>query len=1040
MAIITTINATVPAGTSGDIIFYEDINSNQDGTEVDRNSRAYNNKQIISLEDGTNQYTLDNFTGGGGDEYWFDLDISNTDREAGLVVNSVEIDPEGTGPPPGTGTLEWTTETEFNNVRDEVGISTDGLGTHPSAGSAFQGYPYGDLRKELLMYFPFDDNKSTSTAQNAAHGEPGKLDTVSYSSDSLVQTRSLSFTSAGSNVSIERYPQIEVEDGVFTASVAFKVDSANVTGDVVLFGDKDLSATNDTAGFVIYLSKPSSNVNVRAAVETTGGTQRTGTTSGTNFGDNSWHVATLTKTDDDTLDMYVDGVRRFGMGSLGDITSTNEFRVGVAHDGSSNDYRGLIEEVRLYGKAFSQVEAERLYNIRSSDYQTTSNLPSATPTYRYDFEDEGDTTSVTDSQGNSDGTIGTSGGFGGSGTGVVYITDSVIGDHSLQFNGNGDEVDTNTTFDTDSDFTWAAWFKTTDSRNFVPIITNRTSTGTGFGILLDGGNIEPYLQDTDQNSIRPTVTGNINDGAWRHVAVSYDASVNVLRGYLDGVLKSEDTGTMNDSASPDNLLLAGTRTESFTYDGELDDVRIYGSTLTPSQIERIYNFQQPRLPENSMPETGLNGWLPLNESAGDAIDLAAGNDGTLNGPTQGAVGLQGTTSYSFDGNGDYVELVNDYYSLPFSVSAWAISNEALGNRRDIINFRDNLQLIIATGVNGTNTIDVWDGNWVEVGSFTANEWFHIVATIDDGGLTKIYVDGSLSAVKNLSPTNAAENRNTLGIDPNGNGPWSGRIAEVRTYRRRLRPSEIDLLYRRGNINIDQATTDPELAKFSGAVSRWSFDDSDMDGSTLTDTYGDNDGTIVNATSGVDGVGEGEAFDFNGTDSAIEVSDSPSLSGLTEFTISSWLNLDSGGSFQGIVSKGPDVSGTGSTEFKLLVASSDFVRFAISSGSTEQEITSTGPLKLSQWSHVAATWDGLNMAIYINAALAATGERASMQDTTSNLLIGANPDGSSGAATSAANFIDGKIDEVRFYNQALDSHQIWQLYSLGRNQNWVTHNE
>jgi len=1032
MVIATTIDATVPSGTSGNIIFYEDVNANQDGTQVDANGRAYNNSQTIALEDGTNTYTLDNFAGGNSNEYWFDLDVSNTDRESGLVVNSAEIDLDATITTPGTGTLEWTTETEFNNVRDEIGIATDGLGSHPSAGSAFQGYPYGDLRKELLMYFPFDDNKSTSTAQNAAHGEPGKLNAVSYSTDALVESRSLSFTSAGSSVSIGRYPQAEVEDGVFTASVVFKVDVANVTGDVMLFGDKDISGANDTAGFAIFLGKSNSNVQVKTAVEDDSGTLRTGNTSGTNFGDNSWHVVVLTKTDDNTYDIYVDGNRRYGIGSNGDITSTNDFRVGVAHDGSSNDYRGLIEEVRLYGKAFSQVEAERLYNIRSSDYQTTSNLPSATPTSRYDFEGTGST--ATDAQGNNDGTI----------SGATRVTDRVVGSKSIEFDTDSDYVEIPNIVGGTTAWTVSTWVNVNTVGSDSTLVGRWSTNDADKSLLLYWDGSSSYFRAlVHSGSSSSSINTSSKDAQfiqdnWVHITITYSTSQ--FRIYYNGILEDFVDSPVSIQSGTNLYFGSEDADASRRLIGLMDDVRFYDSTLTPTQVERIYNFQQPRLPENSTPETGLNGWLPLNEKAGDAIDLAAGNDGTVNGPTQGVAGLQGAPSYSFDGTDDSIELVNNYYSLPLSVTTWVYNNQADGTRRDIINFRDQLRLIIATGVNGTNTIDVWDGSWTEVGSYTANEWFNVVATIDESGTTKVYVDGQLSAIEELSPTNGNANRNIVGTDPSNNGPWDGRIGEIRTYRRRLRPSEIDLLYRRANPNIEQATTDPNLAKFSGAVSRWSFDDTDTSSGTTIDTYGSNNGTIVNATTGVSGIGEGQAYDFNGTDAAVEIADSTSISNLSQLAISVWVNLDSGGAFQGIVSKGPDVSNTGSTEFKLLVGSNDNVRFAISGGSNETEIVSDSSLVTGDWYHIVAIWDGLNMEIYINGVLNATGTRDSMQDTTSNLLIGANPDGNSGAASSAANFIDAQIDEVRFYSESLDSHQVWQLYSLGRNQNWVTHNE
>ena len=82
--------------------------------------------------------------------------------------------------------------------------------------------------------------------------------------------------------------------------------------------------------------------------------------------------------------------------------------------------------------------------------------------------------------------------------------------------------------------------------------------------------------------------------------------------------------------------------------------------------------------------TGLVGWWPLNEDSGNtAYDLSGnGNHGSLNGGiTQGVVGKGGLTSYSFDGNDDYVDVGDSAFNLSeaISLSVW-IKPDSLGQQ------------------------------------------------------------------------------------------------------------------------------------------------------------------------------------------------------------------------------------------------------------------------------------------------------------------------------------------------------------------------
>lgn len=77
-------------------------------------------------------------------------------------------------------------------------------------------------------------------------------------------------------------------------------------------------------------------------------------------------------------------------------------------------------------------------------------------------------------------------------------------------------------------------------------------------------------------------------GTWYHVAVTFDDAANEARLYVDGVLHlSYPTGATITSKGAD--LIIGSNFEDKTWDGLLDDVRLYERVLTLSEIEEIVN-------------------------------------------------------------------------------------------------------------------------------------------------------------------------------------------------------------------------------------------------------------------------------------------------------------------------------------------------------------------------------------------------------------------------------------------------------------------
>jgi hypothetical protein len=83
---------------------------------------------------------------------------------------------------------------------------------------------------------------------------------------------------------------------------------------------------------------------------------------------------------------------------------------------------------------------------------------------------------------------------------------------------------------------------------------------------------------------------------------------------------------------------------------------------------------------------------------------------------------------------------------------------------------------------------------------------------------------------------------------------------------------------------------------------------------------------------------------------------------------------------------------------------------------EQSLKGGARLAANVWTHLAATYDGATLRLYVNGTLAASrAQSGPMATTTSSLRIGGN--GVWGE------YFQWRIDEVRIYNRALSQAEI-----------------
>jgi len=205
---------------------------------------------------------------------------------------------------------------------------------------------------------------------------------------------------------------------------------------------------------------------------------------------------------------------------------------------------------------------------------------------------------------------------------------------------------------------------------------------------------------------------------------------------------------------------------------------------------------------------------------------------------------------------------------------------------------------------------------------------------------------------------------------------------------------------------------------SNLVSWWR-----AEGSALDNVDGSN-GTLRNGAAFTAGR-VGQAFSFDGVDDYVEVPDSVNVGfGPTApMSFELWAYRTGGGSGQSLLGKRVLGSGLGGINYQLDFEDSpgpygNGIVFITGSGNYAASGTT---LPVGQWTHLAGTFDGSTLRLYVNGELKASSAGTLGAPNGASLMIG----GSGGYAT-----FSGSIDELALYNRALIPTEIQAIYDAG----------
>ena len=217
----------------------------------------------------------------------------------------------------------------------------------------------------------------------------------------------------------------------------------------------------------------------------------------------------------------------------------------------------------------------------------------------------------------------------------------------------------------------------------------------------------------------------------------------------------------------------------------------------------------------------------------------------------------------------------------------------------------------------------------------------------------------------------------------------------------------------GTVNVNVTAPAP-----SGLVLSLGFDENM--GLTAFDGSGGNRNGTIRGAERVSGK-IGGALRFDGADDWVTVADAAALDLTTGMTIGAWVHPLALSGWETVVMKE-----RGANDMAYALYAHDGAPLAggaavpagyVRAGGAHQSIRGTAKLPLGAWTHLAATYDGTTLRLYVNGSLASSRAQAGLIAVSGGALrIGGNN-------SFAGEFFTGLIDEVRIYNRALPQADI-----------------
>jgi hypothetical protein len=474
------------------------------------------------------------------------------------------------------------------------------------------------------------------------------------------------------------------------------------------------------------------------------------------------------------------------------------------------------------------------------------------------------------------------------------------------------------------------------------------------------------------------------------------------------------------------------------FNGTIDDIRVYNRALSVEEVKALYESYDPA-PKISDLQKGLMAHWKFDGNAKDSTPY--GNNGVLVGSPTPAEDrkAQANHAYDFNGTSDYVNIGNNkfQYQDNFTVSAYfqfpsLPDNAGICSARHPIIYNHDYGYNLFVGSTGRVSWNVYDtagsSKAVSSASSVVGESFVHAVGIKSGTTISLYVNGAFVGQDTLANNSVyyyyMDHPFVIGGYAVCGGQRfyaTGKIDDVRVYNRALNEDEIQTLYD----SYDPVVQVSDNQK--GLMAHWKFDGNAKDSTP----YG-NDGTVSGAALAADRKGQSDkAYSFNGESDYWIVDygsgSKPEELKLEQFTVSAWVKANSFPSNNVYIAT--DREGCGRHNYLLSLGNGyPQIQFIEDESSPHQwrSAVASQQIATGNWYHLAGSYNGQNLIIYINGTEKGNTEIVSTPEDDNNsasFKVGY----SNCIHSSITNYFEGFIDDVRVYSRALSEDEIQTLY-------------
>ena len=324
------------------------------------------------------------------------------------------------------------------------------------------------------------------------------------------------------------------------------------------------------------------------------------------------HVVLTRESSSGAYKIYIDGVLdTTGTTGAGDV-GTSFSSIGRIEDtGGTPEYlEADLDEIMVFNSILSDAEVAGIYTnqLAGNNYDGSSRVCIDSPLVEWHFDEpswSGTSGEVVDSQGTLNATAVNGANTGGSNPAIAGNPGTC---RYGTFDGTDDYVDLSGMPELSGSFTISAWIYANEIGNDQRIFADDQNNSNGFAFSLgDPGDgrlrffsrsVNPTSADT-QNSV-------IVAGRWHHVAAVHDAAAMTRQIYVDGtavtltggVTAQSYTGTWGvdpgaASIGGENNSAGSEAVPNWRFNGNIDEVRVYVSALSASQINSVMNLTRP---------------------------------------------------------------------------------------------------------------------------------------------------------------------------------------------------------------------------------------------------------------------------------------------------------------------------------------------------------------------------------------------------------------------------------------------------------------